>query len=69
MARSTGDAYNRIIGHIWDDHFKKGMTEFEFARREIVRAKELVASELDLNPVIAHDRGCTIADVRIILAS
>lgn len=50
MARSTGSAYEQIISHIWDAHFRDGMTEFEFVRREIIQAKEIFAPELDLNP-------------------
>ena len=48
MARPKGAAYEQIINHIWDEHFRDGMTEF--VRREIIEAKEIVAPELDLNP-------------------
>lgn len=42
--------YDRIIEKVFFDHFKKGASEFEFIRREIIAAKDLVAPELDLNP-------------------
>lgn len=50
MARSDGAAYDRIIEQVFFDHYEKGLTEFEFVRREIVEAKEKHAPELDLNP-------------------
>jgi hypothetical protein len=43
-------AYDRIIGEVWASHYKAGVTEFEFERREIVLAKEKHAPDLDLNP-------------------
>ncbi len=50
MAKGEGVAYERIIEQIFFDHYKKGLTEFEFARREIVEAKDKHAPDLDLNP-------------------
>ena len=51
MARTTSrEAYRQIITKIFFDHYTDGMTEFEFVRREIVSAKELLAPDLDLNP-------------------
>jgi hypothetical protein len=52
MAKSReGDGYDRIIQKIFFDHFEKEMTEFEFTRREIIAARDKVATELDeLNP-------------------
>lgn len=43
-------AYDLIIGKIFDDHYQAGDTQFEFIRKEIVEAKNLLAPELDLNP-------------------
>lgn len=50
MAKGDGAAYDRIIEQVFFDHFAKGMTEFEFSRREIVQAKEKHDPDLDLNP-------------------
>jgi hypothetical protein len=50
MARKDDAAYNLIIRHIFFNHYKAGIGEFEFVRREIVAAKEAVAPDLDLNP-------------------
>lgn len=50
MARADSGAYDRIIMHIWDEHFREGMTDFEFLRREIIAAKDIHAPGLDLNP-------------------
>lgn len=53
MSKSTSTdpaAYDRIIRKIFDDHYQPGDTQFEFVRKEIVEAKELLAPELDLNP-------------------
>lgn len=51
MARGDGAAaYDRIIEKVFFDHYEAGCTEFEFIRREIVQAKDLLAPELDLNP-------------------
>lgn len=43
-------AYDRIIGQIFFDHYKRGTKEFEFTRREIIDAKDKHAPDLDLNP-------------------
>ena len=52
MAKTDkGFGYDRIIEKIFFDHFVKGSREFEFIRREIVQARDDVASDLqDLNP-------------------
>lgn len=51
MARANkGAAYRAIIEKIFFDHYQDGTAEFEFVRREIVTAKELLAPDLDLNP-------------------
>lgn len=50
MAKGDGLAYDRIIEQVFFDHYEKGLTEFEFARREIVDAKDKHAPDLDLNP-------------------
>lgn len=50
MARKNSAAYAQIIEKIFFEHFTTGSKEFEFIRREIVEAKELLAPELDLNP-------------------
>jgi len=50
MARNNSAAYDQIIEKIFFDHFSSGQTEFEFIRKEIVEAKELLAPTLDLNP-------------------
>lgn len=50
MAKGDGAAYDRIIEQVFFDHYKKGVTEFEFVRREIVDAKDKHAPDLDLNP-------------------
>lgn len=43
-------AYDLIISRIFFEHFKNGVTEFEFIRREIIAAKDELAPDLDLNP-------------------
>ena len=43
-------AYDLIIEKIFFDHFESGNKEFEFIRREIIDAKDLLAPTLDLNP-------------------
>ena len=50
MAKKNSAAYDQMIEKIFFDHYKGGDTEFEFVRREIVAAKDLLAPELDLNP-------------------
>lgn len=50
MPKKNTAAYDQIIEKIFFEHFKKGLTEFEFVRKEIVEAKDLLAPELDLNP-------------------
>ena len=52
MARTdNGIGYDRIIDRIFFEHYTEGATEFEFIRREIVAARDEVATELeDLNP-------------------
>ena len=49
-APKSEGAYNAIINKIFFEHYSKGVTEFEFIRREIVAAKEELAPDLDLNP-------------------
>ena len=43
-------AYDLIISKIFFEHYKDGVTEFEFIRREIIAAKDELAPDLDLNP-------------------
>ena len=43
-------AYRDMIVKIFREHHEEGATEFEFTRREIVAAKDLLAPDLDLNP-------------------
>lgn len=52
MARRPKDegAYRKIIEKIFFHHYTPGVTEFDFVRREIVAAKDLLAPHLDLNP-------------------
>lgn len=50
MAKSDGGGYGRIIEKIFFDHYEADVTEFVFHRREIVKAKEKLAPDLDLNP-------------------
>ncbi len=50
MARKERAAYDLIIARIFFNHHKAGEHEFEFIRREIVEAKEMLAPDLDLNP-------------------
>ncbi|RWE07728.1 MAG: endonuclease [Mesorhizobium sp.] len=54
MAKRSRDegagAYKDIIEKVFFDHYTAGTTEFEFIRREIVAAKDLLAPNLDLNP-------------------
>lgn len=52
MARAdSGSGYDLIIEKVFSDHYTDGITEFEFIRREIIKARDLVAPELiDLNP-------------------
>jgi hypothetical protein len=50
MAKKDAAAYDQIIEKIFFEHFKAGTKEFEFIRREIVEAKNLLAPALDLNP-------------------
>jgi hypothetical protein len=52
MARSdNGIGYDRIIEKIFFDHYTEGAAEFEFIRREIIKARDDVATDLeDLNP-------------------
>lgn len=50
MAKKDAAAYGRIIEKIFFEHFTPGTREFEFIRREIVEAKDLLAPALDLNP-------------------
>lgn len=50
MAKKDTAAYDRIIERIFFENFKEGATEFEFIRREIIEAKDLLAPTLDLNP-------------------
>ncbi|MDW9896305.1 endonuclease [Sinorhizobium meliloti] len=52
MARTdNGVGYDRIIEKIFFDHYEEGTTEFEFIRREIIQARDDVATDLvDLNP-------------------
>ncbi len=49
-APATEGAYRAIIEKIFFEHYAAGLTEFEFVRREIVAAKDLLAPNLDLNP-------------------
>lgn len=48
--KSDVAAYDRIVETIFFEHFREGSTEFEFIRREIVKAKDTLAPTLDLNP-------------------
>jgi len=50
MAKKDAAGYDLIIEKIFFDHFKDGMAEFVFIRREIIEAKDILAPELDLNP-------------------
>lgn len=50
MAKKDGAAYDRIIEKVFFDHYEDGILEFEFIRREIIEAKDLLAPDLDLNP-------------------
>lgn len=50
MAKNDIAAYDKIIEKIFFDHYEDNASEFDFIRREIVQAKELLAPELDLNP-------------------
>lgn len=50
MAKKDATGYDLIIEKIFFDHYRNGETEFEFIRREIVEAKDVLAPELDLNP-------------------
>lgn len=50
MAKGGEAAYDKIIEEIFLHHFTQGATEFEFVRKEIIQAKELLAPHLDLNP-------------------
>ena len=43
-------AYDKIILKVFFDHYDPTAAEFEFIRREIIEAKDLVAPDLDLNP-------------------
>ena len=49
-ASQNEGAYRAIIEKIFFEHYSPGVTEFEFVRREIVAAKNLLAPQLDLNP-------------------
>jgi hypothetical protein len=42
--------YDKIISQVFFDHYRRGVKEFVFTRREIVAAKEKHAPDLDLNP-------------------
>lgn len=50
MARKDTAGYDLIIEKIFFDHYRESATEFEFIRREIVEARDILAPELDLNP-------------------
>lgn len=50
MVKKNVGAYDQIIEKIFFDHFHSGLNEFEFIRREIVSAKNLLVPSLDLNP-------------------
>ncbi len=50
MAKKENPAYAQIIEKIFFDHYAVGENDFEFIRREIVEAKDLLAPDLDLNP-------------------
>jgi hypothetical protein len=50
MAKQDVAAYDRIIEKIFFEHFTQGAEQFEFIRREIIDAKDLLAPVLDLNP-------------------
>lgn len=50
MAKKDTAAYDLIIEKIFFDHYEGGATEFEFIRREIIEAKDILAPDLDLNP-------------------
>ena len=50
MAKNNTAAYDLIIDKIFFEHFQKGEAEFEFIRKEIVEAKDILAPTLDLNP-------------------
>ena len=50
MAKKETAAYDQIIEKIFFRYFESGTTEFEFIRREIIEAKDLLAPSLDLNP-------------------
>ncbi len=50
MAKTSVSAYDRIIEEVFFSNYKKGMTEFEFVRKEIIEAKDKLAPDLDLNP-------------------
>lgn len=50
MAKKDTGGYDLIIEKIFLDHYVPGSSEFEFIRREIIDAKDLLAPDLDLNP-------------------
>jgi hypothetical protein len=50
MAKKDTAAYDLIIEKIFFDHFKTGMREFVFVRKEFKEAQEILAPELELNP-------------------
>lgn len=50
MAKKDTAAYDLIIEKIFFDHFKAGMREFVFVRKEIKDAQEKLAPSLELNP-------------------
>lgn len=50
MPRADEAAYDKIIEQVFFAHFAPGLTEFTFERREIIRAKDQHAPDLDLNP-------------------
>ena len=50
MPKKDIGAYDKIIEQIFFEHYEKSLVDFEFIRREIIQAKDLLAPELDLNP-------------------
>lgn len=50
MAKKNTAAYDLMIEKIFFEHYEAGASEFEFIRREIIEAKDVLAPDLDLNP-------------------
>lgn len=51
MAKSDNAGYNRIIEHIFHNHYTPGVRSFEFTRPEILEARDAVAPHLtSINP-------------------